>query len=555
KNICRSIVFISFLFLIIFPAHRSFAIEHKLPGQNLTENDRFATSVAVDGDYVVIGTPGDNNRQGSVSIFSRNQDGTNAWGLVIQLSAFDGSSNDVFGNSVAISGQYVIIGAPGNDDSGTDAGAAYIYARNQGGNDHWGLVATLLPETTMDQSNFGSAVTISGNYAVVGAPGDDDNDTDAGAIYIYARNQGGADNWGLMEKLYAEDSIFIDGNPDNFGASVAIDGDYTIIGAPGTDDGSIDSGVAYIFYRNQEGNNNWGQQAKLAASDGGAYYHFAEAVSISGSIALVGSAVDSNSNGSQAGAAYFFYQNLGGTDNWEEQSKVIASDGNTYDYFGTSVAISDNYAIIGSPGADIQEPRWGEGAAYILGRNQGGTDNWGEVDKLTASDGDKWDFFGTSVAINGGYDAVVGTPDKDDNTGAAYVFDHNENNSAISVGSAAGFVTVNVSATALLTLQVNTSNTHNDLPAQTWLVFMLVKGVQTSSLYLLSNTAVKEVTATTNFDNSQFTFTGTPAQTLVTLHMADLGLQSGDNFYYAYAYSTSDISGVIIENIVEINVQ
>jgi hypothetical protein len=553
KNIHRSIIFISFLLLIIFPAHKGFGIEHKLPGQNLTKNDRFATSVAVDGDYVVIGTPGDNNHKGSVSIFSRNQGGTNTWGLVIQLSAFDGNNDDAFGSSIAISGQYVIIGAPGNDDSGTDAGAAYIYARNQGGNDNWGLVTKLIPETATDGNNFGFAVAISGDFTIIGAPGDDDNDTDAGAIYIYARNQGGADNWGLMEKLYAEDSIFVDGNPDNFGASVAIDGDYTIIGAPGTDDGSIDSGVAYVFYRHQEGNNNWGQQAKLAASDGDAYYHFAEAVSISGSTALVGSAVDNNANGSQAGAAYFFYRDLGGSNNWGEQRKVSADSGDKNDHFGSAVDIRNNYAIIGSPRDDDQG--FQAGAAYILGRNEGGNDRWGEIQKLTASDGESPAFFGTSVAIDGGYDAVVGTPYKDDNTGAAYMFDHNENTSTIPVGSAAGFVTVNVSATDLLTLRVNTSNTHNELPVQTWLVFMLVKGGQASSLYLLTNTGVEEVTAATNFGYSQFTFTGTPVQTLLSLRMADLELQSGDSFYYAYAYSTSDISGVIIENIVAINVQ
>lgn len=553
KKICQSIIFISFLFLIILPSHKGYSIEHQLPGQNLTENDRFATSVAIDGDYVVIGTPGDNNRKGSVSIFSRNQGGTNAWGLVIQLSAFDGNSNDDFGSSIAISGEYVIIGAPGNDDSGTDEGSAYIYARNQGGTDNWGLVTTLFPDTTIDKSNFGSAVTISGDYAVVGAPNDDDNDTDAGAIYIYARNQGGADNWGRMEKLYADESIFIDGNPDNFGASVAIDGDYAIIGAPGTDDGSIDSGVAYVFYRHQEGNNNWGQQAKLAASDGGAYHYFAESVSISGSTALVGSAVDTNVNGSQAGAAYFFYQDLGGSNNWGEQSKVIADGGHPNDHFGGAVDICNNYAIIGSSRDD--DLGFQSGAAYILGRNEGGTDNWGEVEKITASDGEMIDFFGTSVAIDGGYDAVVGAPDKEDNTGAAYVFNHSGNAGPMPVGSAAGFITVNASPSDLLTLQVNTTNTHNDLPAQTWLAFMLIKGGQASSLYLLSNTAVEEVTATTNFDNSQFTFTGTPAQTLVTLSMADLGLQSGDSFYYAYAYSPTDIAQVVIENIVAINVQ
>ncbi len=542
------------LFFTVVTVHNGFALEHKLAGQNLVENDLFASSVAIDGDYAVVGTPGDNNGRGSASIFARNQGGSNNWGLIVELVAADGETGDNFGRSVDIANDYVIIGAPGDDDRGNGAGAAYLFNRNQGGKEHWGLVKKITPETAVDAKHFGASAAIGSNYAIIGAPEDDDSGIDAGAAYIYARNLGGDNNWGLVKKLHAEGTVFISGNPDNFGASTAIDGDYAVIGAPGTDYNGIDAGVAYVFYRHQDGNDSWGQQVKLAASDGSAYDHFAEAVSISGPIALIGSAFNTNANGpSQTGAAYFFYQNLGGSNNWGERKKVIAGDGSKNDHFGGAVDISNNYAIVGSARDD--DKGFQSGAAYILERNQGGNDQWGTVQKLIASDGKSLDFAGQSVAIDSGFTAVVGAPQSANRTGAAYIFDHENGSSPRIVGNSAGLVNITASASELLTLQVNTTNNHQDIPAQTWLVFLLIKGGQTSSLYLLTNTGVEEVTAATNFGNSQFTFTGTPVQTLLSLRMADLELQSGDSFYYAYAYSTTDISQVVVENIVAITVQ
>ena len=112
------------LFFTVVTVHNGFALEHKLAGQNLVENDLFASSVAIDGDYAVVGTPGDNNGRGSASIFARNQGGSNNWGLIVELVAADGETGDNFGRSVDIANDYVIIGAPGDDDRGNGAGAA-----------------------------------------------------------------------------------------------------------------------------------------------------------------------------------------------------------------------------------------------------------------------------------------------------------------------------------------------------------------------------------------------------------------------------------------------
>ncbi|MCD6534263.1 MAG: hypothetical protein J7L25_09340, partial [Deltaproteobacteria bacterium] len=172
----------------------------------------------------------------------------------------------------------------------------------------------------------------------------------------------------------------------------------------------------------QDGANAWGKVADLAAGDGAAFYQFATAVGISGEFALVGNGRDNNSNGSQAGAVYFFHKDQGGSNIWGELTKKTNSDGKRYDYFGTSVAIAGDYAVAGAPGHDSQA--YSAGAAYIMERNEGGNNNWGIKEKLTASDGDTFEFFGDAATISSTRDTLIGAPEQNDMTGAVYLFDN-----------------------------------------------------------------------------------------------------------------------------------
>jgi hypothetical protein len=204
---------------------------------------------------------------------------------------------------------------------------------------------------------------------------------------------------------------------DYFGFAVAISGDYAIAGAYYDDDKGSGSGSAYIFYRNQGGPNNWGQQAKLLASDGAPVDHFGHTVSISGNYAIVGSIFDDD-NGNNSGSAYIFYRNEGGPNNWGEQAKLTASDGASVDRFGESVSISGDNAIVGAPYKDSYT-----GSAYMFKRNG---KNWIQVEKLIASDAEAADFFSCSVFMNAHY-AIVGANGNNDygyNSGSAYVFEN-----------------------------------------------------------------------------------------------------------------------------------
>ena len=161
----------------------------------------------------------------------------------VKLTAADAASKDGFGSSVAISGDTVIVGVPGDDDAGQQTGSAYLFARDRGGAGVWGQVAKLTAAAAAAGGLFGLSVAISGDTVIVGAPADDD----AGA-YLFARDQGGAEAWGQVAKLTAADAT-----EDRFGWSVAISGDTVIVGAPFDDHAGERSGSAYLFARDRGG--------------------------------------------------------------------------------------------------------------------------------------------------------------------------------------------------------------------------------------------------------------------------------------------------------------
>ena len=180
-----------------------------------------------------------------------------------KLTASDGAVGDQFGESVAISGNYAIVGAAKNDDDGTNSGSAYIFDVTTGNQLH-----KLTASDGAETDYFGYSVAISGNYAIVAAKYKDDNGSNSGSAYIFDVTTGNQ-----LHKLTASDGA----ESDYFGYSVAISGNYAIVGANGDDnDNGIDSGSAYIF------DVTTGTQLhKLIASDGAASDYFGYSVAIS----------------------------------------------------------------------------------------------------------------------------------------------------------------------------------------------------------------------------------------------------------------------------------
>ena len=331
----------------------------------------------------------------SGAVYSYYLDGSE-WLDYDKLVASDGSSYDYFGSSVSIDGNYAIVGAYGDDDKGYTSGSAYVFSRS---GSEWDQQSKLMASDGSGSDYFGYSVSISGDYAIVGAYQDDDNGNNSGSAYIFSWD--GTD-WVEQQKLTASDGY----SNDYFGYTVSISGNYAIVGAYQDDDNGDNSGSAYIF--SWDGT-DWVQQQKLIASDVDRYDNSGCSVSIDGDYAIVGA------SRAGSGAAYVYHWD--GT-TWSEQAKLSASDGAGLDMFGSSVSIEGDYVAIGAYGDD-DNGSW-SGSAYIFQRD--GT-TWTQTEKLTASDGASIDLFGQSVAIAGDY-AIVGARRADtlgQDSGTAYI--------------------------------------------------------------------------------------------------------------------------------------
>jgi hypothetical protein len=305
-----------------------------------------------------------------------------------KLTASDGAAYDYFGISVGISGNVAIVGASGDRDSGANSGSAYLFDVPTGNQ-----LAKLTASDAAEGDGFGHSVAISGNTAIIGAPGDDDFGRFSGSAYLFDTTTGSQ-----LAKLTASDAAAF----NSFSRSVGISDNIAVVAASGV---GRSSGAAYLFDVTT-GN----QLAKLTPSDA-TEGDFGVSVAVSGNKAIVGAWLD-NALGVQSGSAYLFDVTTG-----NQLAKLTASDGAPFDEFGRSVAISGNIAIVGAFGDDDGGTE--SGSAYLFDVTTGS-----QLAKLTASDAAAVDLFGVSVGISGNT-AIVGTGDDagGDDVGAAYLFD------------------------------------------------------------------------------------------------------------------------------------
>ncbi len=369
--------------------------------------DNFGYSVAISGDTAVVGVPYDSRaavEQGSAYVFVRSGA---SWTQQARLTANDGSANDAFGWTVAISDNTIAVGAPGNSVAFNTQGSAYIFTR---GGTSWTQQQQLTANDAAAGDLFGSSVAVSGDTVVVGASGDDVNAAgdDRGSAYVFVR---GGTNWTQQTRLVSAVSV-----DAFFGVSVAVSGDTVVVGAYNDTVGTnLSQGSAYIFIRNGV---NWTQQARITGNGGAAADNFGNSVAIDGGTVVVGAfAADVGSNVDQ-GSAYVFVRS-GAT--WTQQAQLNSANGAADDTFGDGVAISGNNIIVGASGDDIGS-NTDQGSAYIFTRS--GT-SWTQQQQLTANDGTSDDLFGYSVAVSGSnfiagaYGDDIGLkPDQ----GSAYIF-------------------------------------------------------------------------------------------------------------------------------------
>mgnify|MGYP003626321811 CR=1 FL=1 len=325
----------------------------------------YGGSVAISGDTAVVGSNNEiNYGRGAVYVYVETG---GSWNQQQVLSASDGANYDRLGDSVAISGEYLIAGAGGDDDNGSSSGSAYVFVRS---GTSWTEQQKLLASDGAGSDGFGRRVAISGVYALVGASGDDDDGSQSGSAYVFKRS---GSSWSQTAKLTASDAdaSFL------FGDALDLHGDDAIIGSFGNSSFGSDSGSAYVFTRSGE---SWIEQQKLTASDAEADARFGGSVVIRGDYAIV----SSNSG------AYVFHR-TGGV--WTEQFKFIPDPEIPGQMIlGTSVALSEDGSLAAIGGGTIDMDTFTfTGAMYIYQRT-GST--WDYVETVSPSNGDTMDNFG-----------------------------------------------------------------------------------------------------------------------------------------------------------------
>lgn len=422
-----------------------------IKASNTEANDQFGHSVAIFGDTLVVGAPfedsgakginGDQNdsgepNSGAVYVYRRNGD---AWVQEAYIKASNTDSNDGFGSSVALSGDTLVVAAPGedSDSNGVDgnqnnegesaSGAVYVFFR--AGN-VWAQQAYIKASNSNANDAFGTSLSLSGETLAVGAIGEDSNATgingndsndslnDSGAVYVFVRSMG---KWSQQAYIKGSTTDF----SDAFGASVALSADTLAVGANAEDSNAVgvggdeandsanDSGAVYVFVRAA---GVWSQQAYLKASNTDATDQFGLSLALVGDTLAVGapyedggaSGVDGDDNNNQtfdSGAVYVFGRN---GQIWTQSAYVKASNTHTTDFFGRSLALSAETLVVGAPSensnaigvngsqGDLSMPD--AGAAYLFGRVNGA---FSQIAYVKPPNTESYDNFGGSVAVFG----------------------------------------------------------------------------------------------------------------------------------------------------------
>jgi hypothetical protein len=353
-------------------------------------NDNFGNSVAIDGDYAFIGAPG----HSAVYIFKRI-----GMDWVEEAKLLDGPGI-IFGVSVALDGDYALIGAYNYENLNF---SVYVLNRNGGS---WDIQTILVPSDGTAGDLFGYSVAIDGDYALIGAMGDYEYSANTnGSAYVFKRE---GSNWIEQTKLVASDGAA----GDRFGQSVSLDGDYAVVGAPRHDYNFEDSGSVYIFKRV---GSTWYEIQNLTATDCSYDDHrFGYSVSIDGDQLLIGMPYDFIDD-NHRGSAYLFKQEDG---SWLLQQKLFDTTCHGNTKFGISVSIDGDYAMIG----ETCNEYFGCNSVYIFKRD-GLT--WIKQERLYSLEptGDNGEF-GGSICLDGNY-ALIGARFDNENgfcAGSAFVF-------------------------------------------------------------------------------------------------------------------------------------
>jgi FG-GAP repeat len=354
-------------------------------------SDHYGFSVGIDGAYAIVGARfADRNGSASGSAYVLFDDG-GGWAEQALLLPDDGQAGDVFGVSVAISGEVAVVGAHYAHINGLEYGAAYVFRRT---GTVWTQEAKLTAFDGEPGDEFGWAVAIDGDTIVVGSHRHDEAVAIAGAVYVYHSN---GNCWPMQAKLTANDATLF----AELGFSVAIDGDLVVAGAFANNTVAPGAGAAYVFRR---AGSVWTQEAKLVAADGDMNDLLGTAVAVSGGV-VAASAPRDDDMALDAGAVYVFTENAGV---WSESAKLTGAATTQGDGLGGALSMDGNTIIAGVAGDDLHGTNAGAAACFHFDSS-----SWVEQTTLRASFPAAFDSFGWAVALSSD-EAIVGAFNDDD---------------------------------------------------------------------------------------------------------------------------------------------
>ena len=365
-------------------------------------SDLFGQAVALGRGAAAVGAPVDDagkaRDQGSVTVFT----GSGAtWTPKAWLSGYGPEQAPWFGDSVAVSGDTLAVGAP-KDTLTSETGGVYVFVRS-------GLVWTLQAHFAGDDSTvadyFGASVALAGDTLVVGAPWHDVVGTGDGAAYVFTRSSG---TWTQQAKLVADDA----GSLDNFGEHVAISLSTIVVSASGWDAPSFENaGAAYVF---EKPGATWPQSGKLTAPDAAADAFLGSSVAVDGTTVVIGARRRDAAGVGDVGAAYVFTKRASG---WTWQATLLPPVVEESSRCGQAVAVQGHTALVGCPGATVGTA---EDAGAITVFTRAGT-AWAWTQSLTATNPQRQEWLGRALAFEGDT-AVAGATGTSSARGAVYAF-------------------------------------------------------------------------------------------------------------------------------------
>jgi hypothetical protein len=371
---------------------------------------RFGSGVALNGDYVVVGEPGDLGAVGRAFVFVRDP-GSDAWAFDAELIPTSletgGEFDPAFGTSAAFDGPNAVVGAPYESGQAINSGAAFLFRQDEETFD-WISFAKFKAPTPALEDQFGFAVAISGATAAVGAPTDDEAAEDAGAVYLYTEDVESG-TW-LFDQVVTADEPEVG---DRFGFAIDLAGGVLVVGVS-NEIGADDPGGVYVFER--EGDAPWAQVQKLVPDDVEEGDNFGFDVATDGEAIFIGAPLSAPL---QQGSAYVYERTGAGDAPWELAQRLVAVAPQDNAQFGAAVAVDNDRAVVGAPldGVEVSS-----GAVYAFERANG---VWTPEARLSVPLDDENASFGLTLDLQSDL-TLIGSPGADgfveENAGTAFIF-------------------------------------------------------------------------------------------------------------------------------------